>query len=157
VKLARFGNHTDQIIKISSTCVKSTERFVQLGNGWVLRELSLADLDLVVKFIKENYENFSREGLRYAIEKMETKLRTKLMKFKVGEDSESDGNEDSESAISSENSSEESSDSGDEAPAKKTSKKRKLSESDDKEEPKQPKKLLRKKSTQNVSNAKKSK
>jgi len=78
---ARYGIHNEQIINTCKVCVKSTERFVQLGVGWVLRELSLADLDLVVNFIKANYDCFSREGLRYAIEKMKPQLRQKLLKY----------------------------------------------------------------------------
>ncbi|MDD2716900.1 MAG: DNA alkylation repair protein [Candidatus Wallbacteria bacterium] len=83
VNVARFGKHNDTIIKIGSACVKNPERFVQLGLGWMLRELSLADLDLTIKFIKANYRHFSREGLRYAIEKMEPDLRQEMLAFKL--------------------------------------------------------------------------
>jgi len=79
VGVARFGELNDTIIDICSTCIRNQERFVQLGAGWVLRELSLADRDLVVDFIKSNYDHFSREGLRYAIEKMTPTLREQLM------------------------------------------------------------------------------
>lgn len=81
VKLARFGEHNDVILDICATTVKNSERFVQLGTGWVLRELSLADLDLVTDFIKNNYSCFSREGLRYAIEKMDKNLRAELLAY----------------------------------------------------------------------------
>lgn len=59
--------------------------FVQLGTGWVLRELSLSDKNRVVEFIKENYDFFSREGLRYALEKMDEKTRLFLMNYKKDE------------------------------------------------------------------------
>lgn len=81
VKLARLGQFDDLIIDIVSSCVKNSERFVQLGVGWVLRELSLADLDRVCEWIKRNYSLLSREGLRYAIEKMDTKLKKELMEY----------------------------------------------------------------------------
>jgi len=81
VCLARHGNYDDVIMEIVSECVKNNERFVQLGVGWVLRELSLSDLDRVVAFIKTNYDKFSREGLRYAIEKMTSTLRKELLDF----------------------------------------------------------------------------
>jgi len=81
VKLAKTGKYTNSIMEICKTCVKSPERFVQLGNGWVLREVSVIDLGLVVGFIQENYNSFSREGLRYAIEKMNEDLRQKLLKY----------------------------------------------------------------------------
>eukprot|EP01126_Amoeba_proteus_P054491 TRINITY_DN6709_c0_g1_i3.p1 TRINITY_DN6709_c0_g1~~TRINITY_DN6709_c0_g1_i3.p1 ORF type:complete len:153 (+),score=24.78 TRINITY_DN6709_c0_g1_i3:651-1109(+) len=79
VKLARHGNHTNIILDICSETVKSSERFVQLANGWVLRELYLASPEEVVSFIKENYIYFSREGLRYATEKMNAKQRSYLL------------------------------------------------------------------------------
>jgi hypothetical protein len=47
----------------------------------VLRELYLADPDNVVEFIKDNYDHFSREGLRYAIEKMPDDLKTELLYY----------------------------------------------------------------------------
>jgi len=62
-------------------CIKNNERFVQLGAGWVLREMSLSDLDRVVAFIKDNYDKFSREGLRYAVEKMPQLLKKELMDY----------------------------------------------------------------------------
>ncbi|MBF0433293.1 MAG: DNA alkylation repair protein [Fibrobacteria bacterium] len=81
VKLARFGNHNDEIISIAEKSISCSERFVQLGAGWVLRELSQADKKRVVTFIKKHYSKFSREGLRYAIEKMEPQLRKDLLAY----------------------------------------------------------------------------
>jgi 3-methyladenine DNA glycosylase AlkD len=83
VTVARFGNFNNQIISICSTVIKNSMRFAQLGAGWVLRELYLADPTLTVSFIKENYNYFSREGLRYAIEKMEPDLQKELLGYKV--------------------------------------------------------------------------
>jgi hypothetical protein len=40
-------------------------------------------LDLVVNFIKKYYESFSREGLRYAIEKMAPELRKTLLSYQI--------------------------------------------------------------------------
>lgn len=91
VKIARHGTHKDTIINICETTVKNQESlfknfkflgFVQLGTGWVLREVSTNDLERVIEFIKENYESFSREGLRYAIEKMDSKTRLNLLNYK---------------------------------------------------------------------------
>eukprot|EP00792_Barthelona_sp_PAP020_P012508 TRINITY_DN7204_c0_g1_i1.p1 TRINITY_DN7204_c0_g1~~TRINITY_DN7204_c0_g1_i1.p1 ORF type:complete len:257 (+),score=67.47 TRINITY_DN7204_c0_g1_i1:33-773(+) len=81
VKDAHKGIYTQQIIDICSTTIQNEERFVQLGTGWVLRNLSQCELLLVVNFIKENFVSFSREGLRYAIEKMDPELKSELMKF----------------------------------------------------------------------------
>lgn len=82
LSVARHGKHNREILQICRTTITNPERFVQLGTGWVLRELSLADLDLVVKFIKKNYHHFSREGLRYAIEKMDEPLRKEILQYK---------------------------------------------------------------------------
>ena len=40
------------------------DRFVQLGMGWVLRELSLADRDAVISFLKDHAPTIRREALR---------------------------------------------------------------------------------------------
>ena len=42
----------------------------------------------MVNFIKDNYHHFSREGLRYAIEKMESEMKKSLLGYKPGEESE---------------------------------------------------------------------
>lgn len=83
VKVARFGKLNEKIIDICSTCVKNSERFVQLGAGWVLRELSRANTKLVVRFLRENIAFVSREGLRYAVEKMPPELRSELVEYKI--------------------------------------------------------------------------
>jgi 3-methyladenine DNA glycosylase AlkD len=94
VKIARHGEYNDSILAQCKHILTgrddklSQERFVQLGLGWVLRELSLHDLEAVVTFLKEHYELMSREGLRYAIEKMDGTMRTKLLKYKPGEEEE---------------------------------------------------------------------
>lgn len=82
VLLGKTGKYNNEIIEICSNVVKNKERFAQLGNGWVLRELSLADLKLTIDFIETNYNYFSREGLRYAIEKMDINTRNQLLYFK---------------------------------------------------------------------------
>lgn len=70
---------TDDCISICTTCVKSSERFVQLGLGCLLREMSLNSTDKVVGFIYENYRYFTREGLRYSIEKLDISTRKKIL------------------------------------------------------------------------------
>jgi 3-methyladenine DNA glycosylase AlkD len=79
VNEARHGEHDDRIIEICERVVKSPERFAQLGAGWVLRELALHDEPRVLAFLRAHYASISREGLRYAIEKMKKPLQTKLL------------------------------------------------------------------------------
>jgi 3-methyladenine DNA glycosylase AlkD len=73
------------LLEIATQVIRNEHRFPQLGAGWLLRELSVADENAVIEFIKENYNLFSREGLRYAIEKMDTGLRKELLSY--GKDS----------------------------------------------------------------------
>ncbi|KAL7551117.1 hypothetical protein ACHAWF_014955 [Thalassiosira exigua] len=79
VCLARHGEYNELILDIASHVVRNSERFPQLGVGWVLRELSLTDQPAVVAFVKDHYSEFSREGLRYAIEKMDKPLQKQLL------------------------------------------------------------------------------
>jgi 3-methyladenine DNA glycosylase AlkD len=131
VKLARHGRHTDAIMSIVENCVKNPERFVQLGAGWVLRELWLAEPQLVVNFITGHYTYFSREGLRYAIEKMDRPLQQRLLKY----DHHSEGDIDVKSASKPDSDDESDSSSKMKGPkqakAKKTSTKKRVKEDEE--------------------------
>ncbi|NBO38584.1 DNA alkylation repair protein [bacterium] len=81
VCLARHGRVTTEVLSICSSTIKNSERFTQLGTGWVLRELWLAEPQRVENFIRANYPSFSREGLRYAIEKMPKRKREHFLNF----------------------------------------------------------------------------
>ncbi|EKE43042.1 hypothetical protein ENUP19_0346G0010 [Entamoeba nuttalli] len=75
-----FANKKESTcLEICSTCVKSSERFVQLGVGCLLREMSLNSTDKVVNFIYDNYRYFTREGLRYSIDKLDVTTRKKIL------------------------------------------------------------------------------
>lgn len=78
VNEARHGHYDDDIIDVCSRLVKTPERFVQLGCGWVLRELSLVDRPRVLKFLEDNDRFISSEGWRYATEKLPASLKTSL-------------------------------------------------------------------------------
>jgi 3-methyladenine DNA glycosylase AlkD len=79
VNEARHGQYDDTIIGICERIVTNPERFVQLGMGWVLRELSLSDRARVLGFLRDHYASISREGLRYAIEKLPAALQATLL------------------------------------------------------------------------------
>jgi 3-methyladenine DNA glycosylase AlkD len=70
VNEARHGEVTEDVVTVCRRIVRNPERFVQLGAGWALRELWLAEPAVVDDFLRLNYGYMSREGLRYAIEKM---------------------------------------------------------------------------------------
>lgn len=75
VNEAKHGHYDDDIIEVCARIVKNQERFVQLGCGWVLRELSLVDRPRVLAFIDEHAKHLSREGLRYATEKLPASVK----------------------------------------------------------------------------------
>eukprot|EP01129_Flabellula_baltica_P013036 TRINITY_DN5989_c0_g1_i1.p1 TRINITY_DN5989_c0_g1~~TRINITY_DN5989_c0_g1_i1.p1 ORF type:complete len:227 (+),score=41.54 TRINITY_DN5989_c0_g1_i1:22-681(+) len=56
VKIVRRGECVDVVFDIANTCVHHPERFVQLGNGWMLREVTNTgeeNRDRLIQFIKE--------------------------------------------------------------------------------------------------------
>ncbi|MBI2891843.1 MAG: DNA alkylation repair protein [Nitrospirae bacterium] len=79
VNEARHGRYNKEILTVCENIVGNPERFVQLGLGWVLRELFLANRDLALGFLAAHYPQISREGLRYAIEKMPVSLRERIL------------------------------------------------------------------------------
>lgn len=83
VNEARHGRHDDVIFDVCTRLVNDDERFVQLGCGWVLRELYLASPTRTVDFIVAHLETISREGLRYAIEKMPKSEQKRLLALQL--------------------------------------------------------------------------
>ncbi len=79
VNEARHGEHNRGIVTICSALVKNPDRFAQLGMGWVLRELFLADDKIVLAFLRRHYHRINREALRYAIEKMPASLQKQVL------------------------------------------------------------------------------
>ena len=89
-----FANiEEERCIDICSTCVKSSERFVQLGVGCLLREMSFNSTERVISFIYDNYRYFTREGLRYSIEKLDVNTRKKILSIGKGRTSTRDQND----------------------------------------------------------------
>ena len=105
VSLAKVQVMTDLCFDICKSVLKSSERFVQLGIGCLLREMSITMSDKLVEFIKENYRYFIREGLRYSIDKLPTKTRKEILSYNTkrrnnkSENDEDDGNDMNENDI----------------------------------------------------------
>jgi 3-methyladenine DNA glycosylase AlkD len=74
-----FPGFVEMMLETCAVTVHSSERFAQTGTGWVLRELSVAAPEQVARFIETHLEGFSREGLRYAIEKLPQELADPLL------------------------------------------------------------------------------
>ena len=73
-----FSGFVDLVLE-NSLIITSQERFIQTGTGWTLRELSLADKKVVINFIEENLNHFTKEGLQYAIKYLLDKEKKRLL------------------------------------------------------------------------------
>ncbi|KAL4446424.1 hypothetical protein ABPG74_001165 [Tetrahymena malaccensis] len=82
-----FNGYTDLLFEICERVIKYDQRFNQLGVGWLLRELYLADKKRTVSFIENHYDQLSREALRYAIRKMTSHYYNRLLNFNSQNDS----------------------------------------------------------------------
>jgi 3-methyladenine DNA glycosylase AlkD len=72
------------ILGVCDTAVRGEvgrERFVQLGVGWLLRELSVGAPDDALAFMRAHHGLLSREGLRYALEKTPAVDRAAMMAY----------------------------------------------------------------------------
>ena len=83
-----YEGFLDKLIETCGVTIKNPERFVQLGTGWLLREIGVADKKRLHKFIEENYKYFSREGLRYAIEKLPNSEQKRFLNMNLKKDLE---------------------------------------------------------------------
>jgi len=68
--------------EICQNNIVHSERFNQLATGWLLRELSQIDKIRFLNFFYMNFKHFTREGIRYAIEKLPEKERKKLLNYR---------------------------------------------------------------------------
>ena len=68
-------------MKIATTFLKDEEDLIHKATGWMLREVAKRDEELVIRFISDNKTQMPRTMLRYAIKRMDTKVRKKLLKL----------------------------------------------------------------------------
>ena len=74
-----FAGNRKLILRNAKLLVQSSERFHQTAVGWVIREVYKDDAVTATQFIVEHKKYFSREGLRYATEKMPDKERKRML------------------------------------------------------------------------------
>eukprot|EP01023_Acetabularia_acetabulum_P038390 TRINITY_DN36785_c1_g1_i1.p3 TRINITY_DN36785_c1_g1~~TRINITY_DN36785_c1_g1_i1.p3 ORF type:complete len:276 (+),score=39.23 TRINITY_DN36785_c1_g1_i1:69-896(+) len=84
VTVARHGDDFleglhDLIFQTCDVTLQSEERFVQLGSRWCLRELGKGDQNALLQYVHKILRLFSREGLRYALEKTNKEKYALLM------------------------------------------------------------------------------
>ena len=66
--------------KIADILLIDEDDLVQKGYGWMLKELSNLYPNLVFRYLMENKDRMPRIALRYAVEKLPEKLKSKAMK-----------------------------------------------------------------------------
>lgn len=76
---ANFAGFTRLMLETCSVTVRSGERFAQTGVGWLLRELADVEQAAVWAFTRENLTWMSREGVRYAVERMPRREQSTLL------------------------------------------------------------------------------
>ena len=77
-----YSGFTHDILNCAERVVRNPERFAQTCNGWLLRELWLANNSYVEDFIERNIMYFSSEGLRYSYEKMPDEKKKYFQKMR---------------------------------------------------------------------------
>lgn len=81
--LIKENIYTSLLLESSTILIKREERFAKTAVGWIMRELSKVDKDIVVEFIEVNRHDFSRESHENAIkyfDKNEKKLMRELLR-----------------------------------------------------------------------------
>ena len=76
---AFFPGFRDMVLDICRLTVRRQERFGQTGTGWVLREVGKGNKRALLTFCNQNLRWFSREGLRYALEKVPKTERDRIV------------------------------------------------------------------------------
>ena len=77
-KEPNFDGFIDMLLKTCGKTIQNQERFVQLGTGWLLREIGVYKKPILKEFIIANLKFFTREGLSYATEKLSAADKTKF-------------------------------------------------------------------------------
>jgi 3-methyladenine DNA glycosylase AlkD len=67
------------IFDVCAANVDSKERFLQTATGWLLRQVGVGLPREMIEFVEKHLSNFSREGLRYALEKTNSQKQKQLM------------------------------------------------------------------------------
>jgi len=75
----RKGKYLKESFGVAKILIKDNEDLVQKGYGWMLKEASNLYQKEVFDFVMANKKLMSRVALRYAIEKLPDKLRTRVL------------------------------------------------------------------------------
>lgn len=76
--LTKENRYTSLILNSNAVLIKREERFAKTAAGWILREISKVDKQIVVEFIAKNRPYFSRESHENAIKYFEKEEKNKM-------------------------------------------------------------------------------
>jgi 3-methyladenine DNA glycosylase AlkD len=77
---AKHGKFLDHVIEIAGLLLTDTDDMVQKGYGWLLKEASRKNQQVVFTFVIRNRREMPRTALRYAIELMPAEMKVEAMK-----------------------------------------------------------------------------
>lgn len=66
---------TDDTIRLAASLLGHSHDLIHKATGWMLREVGKKDIEILNDFLEEHYRRMPRTALRYAIEKMDERLR----------------------------------------------------------------------------------
>jgi len=67
------------VFKNCNLLIEDHDEFVQKSTGWLLKVTSLHHEEAVISYIRKNFRKMTKPTIRYAIEKMESETRKKLL------------------------------------------------------------------------------
>jgi 3-methyladenine DNA glycosylase AlkD len=79
VRHAKRGDHHDLSFEIIDRLAADRDDMVEKGIGWLLKEISRTQPQVVAAYLIDNIDGLSRTTVRYASEKLPPRLRTKVM------------------------------------------------------------------------------
>lgn len=75
----RAGDHEDTL-RLAGVLLRDEHDLIHKAVGWMLREVGKRDEELLVYFLERNAPRMPRTMLRYAVERLDPRTRTRLMK-----------------------------------------------------------------------------
>jgi len=73
-------NKLSVTLDLVDNLIKDEHDLIHKACGWMLRELGKKDIDLLTRYLKDNYVLMPRTMLRYAIEKYPKEIRQRILK-----------------------------------------------------------------------------
>lgn len=85
-----FRGFIELMFTVCEKTILSNQRFNQLATGWLLRELALVDYKRYHIFFIEYYNHFTREAVRYSIEKLTQQKKKEILCYRPSNKKEED-------------------------------------------------------------------